>query len=50
MEVFLDSLSSESIGFRCLAVASLGILPMLVAYPFFQKYFVQGITIGAVRG
>lgn len=25
-------------------------LPMLVAYPFVQKYFVQGMMIGAVKG
>lgn len=24
--------------------------PMLVIFPFFQKYFVQGITVGAVKG
>lgn len=24
--------------------------PILVAYPFFQKYFVKGLTVGAVKG
>ena len=24
--------------------------PALVVFPFFQKYFVQGITVGAVKG
>ncbi len=24
--------------------------PILVAYPFFQKYFIKGITVGAVKG
>ena len=24
--------------------------PILVVYPFFQKYFIQGLTIGAVKG
>lgn len=33
-----------------MAIAVIGILPMIIAYPFFQKYFVKGITIGAVKG
>ena len=24
--------------------------PVIVAYPFFQKYFIKGITVGAVKG
>ncbi len=33
-----------------MAIAVVGVLPILVVYPFFQKYFVKGITIGAVKG
>lgn len=33
-----------------MAVAFIGVLPFLLAYPFFQKYFVKGITVGAVKG
>lgn len=33
-----------------MAIAVIGIVPILIAYPFFQKYFVKGMTIGAVKG
>jgi len=32
-----------------MAVAVIGILPIVCAYPFFQKYFVKGITMGGVK-
>ena len=25
-------------------------IPIVLVYPFFQKYFVKGISIGAVKG
>lgn len=33
-----------------MAMATVGILPILVMYPFVQKYFVKGITLGGVKG
>ena len=33
-----------------MAVAVIGILPVVFIFPFFQKYFIKGITIGAVKG
>lgn len=32
-----------------MAIAVVGIVPMLILYPFFQKYFVKGITLGGVK-
>jgi len=33
-----------------MALAVIGVVPILMAYPFFQRFFVQGITVGAVKG
>lgn len=33
-----------------MAAAVIGIIPILIIYPFFQDYFVKGITMGAVKG
>lgn len=33
-----------------MAIAVIGILPILVVYPFFQKYFAKGLVMGAVKG
>ena len=33
-----------------MAIAVVGIIPVLVIYPFFQKYFVKGIVVGGVKG
>lgn len=32
-----------------MAIGMLGLLPVLIVYPFLQKYFVKGITVGAVK-
>lgn len=32
-----------------MAIAVVAVVPVMIAYPFFQKYFVKGITIGAVK-
>ncbi|WP_239617906.1 carbohydrate ABC transporter permease [Cohnella mopanensis] len=33
-----------------MAMAVVGIGPVIFAYPFFQRYFVEGLTVGAVKG
>jgi putative aldouronate transport system permease protein len=33
-----------------MAIAIVIIAPIACAYPFFQKYFISGLTIGAVKG
>lgn len=33
-----------------MAIAIIGILPIMIVYPFFQRYFVKGITLGGVKG
>ena len=33
-----------------MAIAFIAMLPLFVIYPFLQKYFAEGITLGAVKG
>jgi putative aldouronate transport system permease protein len=33
-----------------MAMCVLAVGPIIIAYPFFQKYFVKGLTIGGVKG
>ena len=56
MESFTDNASEslakqqmliEGIRYSVIVVAS---VPVLVLYPFLQKYFAQGMTVGAVKG
>lgn len=43
----LGEMPSESVR---MAMAVVGVGPMLFVFPFFQKYFISGLTIGAVKG
>lgn len=45
--IISTSLPTEGLKMAMTIVAS---GPILIAYPFIQKYFVQGLTIGAVKG
>lgn len=33
-----------------MAMAVIGVGPILISYPFFQKYLVKGLTVGSVKG
>ncbi len=33
-----------------MAMAVIGILPIILIYPFIQKYFIKGVIVGAVKG
>lgn len=33
-----------------MAMVMVGVIPIACSYPFFQKYFISGLTIGAVKG
>ncbi len=41
-----DALPEESVKMALVVMVT---IPILVTYPFFQKYFINGITIGAVK-
>jgi putative aldouronate transport system permease protein len=43
----IDMLPQETVR---MAMAIIGVGPIIFAYPFFQKYFIKGLTIGAVKG
>ena len=33
-----------------MATVILAMLPILVVYPFLQKYFVKGVMVGSIKG
>lgn len=47
IDLDLSKLPSETMRFAmCMVAAG----PMLIIFPFFQKYFAKGLTVGAVKG
>ncbi|MGM9974579.1 MAG: carbohydrate ABC transporter permease [Clostridiaceae bacterium] len=47
MQQYLNQMPTESVR---MAIAIVIIIPIACAYPFFQQYFISGLTIGAVKG
>ena len=38
---------SEMIKYSAIVISS---LPLMIMYPFFQKYFEQGVMVGSIKG
>jgi len=47
--IVTDAVAVPSLTLR-MAIAVVGMIPVIILYPFFQKYYVKGLTIGAVKG
>ncbi len=47
LQQYRNMMPSESVR---MAIAVVIVVPIACAYPFFQKYFISGLTIGAVKG
>lgn len=47
IQQYLATMPKESVR---MAIAIVIVVPIACAYPFFQRYFVTGLTIGAVKG
>ena len=47
MQQYVNSMPSQAVR---MAIAVVIGIPSAGAYPFFQKYFISGLTIGAVKG
>ena len=47
MGAVVSNLPTESYR-MAMAVVTIG--PIILAYPFFQQYFIKGLTVGAVKG
>jgi len=43
----LRSMPTES---TRMAITIIAVVPILFAYPFFQRYFIKGLTIGSIKG
>ncbi|HJC01780.1 MAG TPA: carbohydrate ABC transporter permease [Candidatus Gemmiger stercoripullorum] len=47
LQQYRAQMPSESVR---MAIATVIVIPIACAYPFFQKYFISGLTVGAVKG
>ena len=47
LQQYRNQMPSESVR---MAIATIIVVPIACAYPFFQKYFISGLTVDAVKG
>lgn len=47
LQQYKNMMPTESVR---MAIAIVIVIPIACAYPFFQKYFISGLTVGAVKG
>lgn len=47
MDELYEGMQTESVQGACVVASS---LPIILVYPFLQKYYVKGMTLGAVKG
>ena len=47
MSISLVDIPTESMR---MALCVVTVVPMMIIFPFFQKYFVKGLTVGGVKG
>lgn len=52
MDAYASSLANDTVTNMSVQLAAMivAVAPILVVYPFFQRYFVSGLTIGSVKG
>ena len=51
MEALSDAIRRQQLAYTMkYSVVFIGSLPLLIAYPFVQKYFVKGVMIGSIKG
>lgn len=52
MDAYSSSLANETVTNMSVQLAAMivAVAPILMVYPFFQRYFVSGLTIGSVKG
>lgn len=52
LDAYTSSLANETVTNQSVQLAAMivAVAPILTVYPFFQRYFVSGLTIGSVKG